>query len=203
VLVTTPPKFSSAPSVKRAAGDRLQRIAVSRALLYVLPANRDKREPTSGLEPLTRSLRVIHQALQECARDCKCRIFRGVSFPCLAACCTVLRSQWYQSGIKRPLLMHRGRYPTSALSMLSPFPECEGTPHLCIASLTGYRAWVDMPPKGWTGRWASDGAYRRVQSQAGNVRDPIQGCRGSEAFTIPYIDPRQQNVGVDHRVWLR
>jgi hypothetical protein len=31
---------------------------------------------------------------------CKSRIFRGVSFLCLAACCTVLRSRWYQSGIK-------------------------------------------------------------------------------------------------------
>ena len=133
-----------------------------------------KREPTSGLEPLTCSLRVIHHALQGFAGDCKSRMFRGVSFPGLAPCCTVLRSRWYQSGIKWPLLMHRGRYPTSALSMLSPFLECEGTPHLCIATLTGYRAWVDMPPKGWTGRWASDGAYRRVQSLAGNVRGPIQ-----------------------------
>src|SRR5215204_215613 len=60
------------------------------------------KEPTSGLEPLTCSLRVIGQALQGCAGGCKCRIFRGVSFPCLAACCTVLRSRWYQSGIRSP-----------------------------------------------------------------------------------------------------
>src|SRR5215218_7845460 len=45
------------------------------------------------------SLGVITQALQGCAEGCKCRIFRGVSFPCLAACCTVLRSRWYQCGI--------------------------------------------------------------------------------------------------------
>jgi hypothetical protein len=57
------------------------------------------REPTSGLEPLTCSLRVITQALQGCAGGCKCRIFRGVSFLRLAQCCTVLRSRWYQSGI--------------------------------------------------------------------------------------------------------
>jgi hypothetical protein len=57
------------------------------------------REPTSGLGPLSCSLRVITQALQGCAGGCKCRIFRGVSFPCLAACCTVLRSRWYQSGV--------------------------------------------------------------------------------------------------------
>src|SRR5918994_618074 len=53
-------------------------------------------EPTSGLEPLSCSLRVIGQVLQGCAGDCKCRIFRGVSFPCIAQCCTVLRSRWYQ-----------------------------------------------------------------------------------------------------------
>src|SRR5215212_5109767 len=69
---------------------------------YVLPAKpRKNKEPTSGLEPLTCSLRVIHQALQGFARGCKCRIFRGVSFPCLALYCTVLRSRWYQSGINR------------------------------------------------------------------------------------------------------
>ena len=46
------------------------------------------------------SLRVRIHALQGYAGDCKCRIFKGISFPCLAACCTELRSQWYQSGIK-------------------------------------------------------------------------------------------------------
>jgi hypothetical protein len=45
-------------------------------------------------------LRVMHQALQGCAGGCKCRIFRGVSLLRLAECCTVLRSRWYQSGIK-------------------------------------------------------------------------------------------------------
>ena len=61
----------------------------------------DWRAPTSGLEPLTSSLGVIHEALQVCAGDRKCRMFRGVSFPCLAACCTVLCSRWYQSGINQ------------------------------------------------------------------------------------------------------
>src|SRR5829696_8507141 len=42
------------------------------------------------------SLRVIAQALQGCAGDCKCPIYRGVSLPCLAQCCTVLRSRRYQ-----------------------------------------------------------------------------------------------------------
>jgi hypothetical protein len=35
------------------------------------------------------------------------------------------------------------------------------------------------------------------------VRDPIQVYRGSEAFTIPYIDPTLQHVGVGHQVWPR
>jgi hypothetical protein len=62
------------------------------------------REPTSGLEPLTCSLRVITQALQGCAGGCKSRISRRLSLLRVAACCTVLRSRWYQSGINFPLL---------------------------------------------------------------------------------------------------
>jgi hypothetical protein len=50
--------------------------------------------------------------------------------------------------------MHRGRYPTSGLSLLSPFPECEETLHLWIATLTEYRVWAKTPPKGWTKRWS-------------------------------------------------
>jgi hypothetical protein len=57
-------------------------------------------EPTSGLEPLACSLRVIGQTLQGFAEGCRSRIFRGVSLLCLALCCTVLRSRWYQSGIR-------------------------------------------------------------------------------------------------------
>jgi hypothetical protein len=53
------------------------------------------------------SLRVIHQALQGFARGWKSRISRGVSFPCLAACCTVLRSRWYQSGINKGMAASR------------------------------------------------------------------------------------------------
>jgi hypothetical protein len=45
------------------------------------------------------SLRVIGQVLQGLARACKFRIFKGSSFLCLAQCCTVLRSQWCQSGV--------------------------------------------------------------------------------------------------------
>jgi hypothetical protein len=64
-------------------------------------------------------LRVISQALQECAGVCKCRIFRGVSFPCLAPCCTVLRSRWCQSDVKRPRHKHRSmlQFRVSGLPM--------------------------------------------------------------------------------------
>jgi hypothetical protein len=66
-----------------------------------MPSN---TEPTSGLEPLTCSLRMITYALQGCAQGCKCCISRGVSFLRLAECCTVLRSRWYQSGINSVLV---------------------------------------------------------------------------------------------------
>ena len=45
-------------------------------------------------------LRVIHQRLQGVAEACKSRISRRVSILWFAACCTVLRSRWYQSGVK-------------------------------------------------------------------------------------------------------
>ena len=48
-------------------------------------------------------LRVITQVLRGCAGGCKCPISRPVSLLCLAVRCTVLRSRWYQSGIKPPL----------------------------------------------------------------------------------------------------
>jgi hypothetical protein len=58
-----------------------------------------KREPTSGLEPLTCSLRVIRHVLRGIARACKTRISKGFSLLCLAECCAVLRSGWCQSGV--------------------------------------------------------------------------------------------------------
>jgi hypothetical protein len=44
---------------------------------------------------------VITQALQGFAQVCKSRIPKRLSFLCLALRCTILRSRWYQSGIKR------------------------------------------------------------------------------------------------------
>src|SRR5215210_8861664 len=71
-----------------------------------------KREPTSGLEPLTCSLRVIGQALQGCAGVCKSPVSRRLSLLRIAASCTVLRSRWYQSGINITFLAscREGRY---------------------------------------------------------------------------------------------
>src|SRR5215203_4676450 len=65
------------------------------------PANRNKR----GADEWTRTadllqLRVIHQALQGVAGGCKTRISRRLSLLRIAAYCTVLRSRWYQSGIR-------------------------------------------------------------------------------------------------------
>ena len=60
---------------------------------------RKNEEPTSGLEPLSCSLRVIGQALQGFAQGCKSPIPKRLSLLGVAACCTVLRSRWYQSGV--------------------------------------------------------------------------------------------------------
>jgi hypothetical protein len=50
------------------------------------------------------SLRVIIHALQGFAQGCKSRIPKPLSFLCLAVCCTVLRSRWYQSGVNITIL---------------------------------------------------------------------------------------------------
>jgi hypothetical protein len=110
----------------------------------------DERTRTADLI----SLRVIGHVLLGFAGACKLRMDKLFSLLSVAACCTVLRSRWYQIGIKRPSLMHRDRYLTSRLSILSPFPEDEGTPHFWIATLTAYRLWADLPPKGGTKRWS-------------------------------------------------
>jgi hypothetical protein len=49
-----------------------------------------RREPTSGLEPLTCSLRVCGQWLLGVARICKSRIANGFSVPSIAHYCRVL-----------------------------------------------------------------------------------------------------------------
>jgi hypothetical protein len=56
----------------------------------------DERTRTADLV----SLGVIGRALQGFAQACKSRISRRLSLLRFAACCTVLRSRWYQIGIK-------------------------------------------------------------------------------------------------------
>jgi hypothetical protein len=66
----------------------------------VIGLSKANREPTSGLEPLTCSFRVCGHVLQGLAQECKSCISRLVSLLWVAECCTVLRSRWYQSGIR-------------------------------------------------------------------------------------------------------
>ena len=61
-----------------------------------------QEEPTSGLEPLTCSSRVVIQVLRGIARGCVSPIPRPVTFRRFAPCCTVFRSKWYQSGTRNP-----------------------------------------------------------------------------------------------------
>ena len=66
------------------------------------PANRNKiesRRADSNRLPLLQ-LRVIGHALQAFAEVCKSRISRRLSLLRVALCCTVLRSRWYQIGIR-------------------------------------------------------------------------------------------------------
>ena len=61
----------------------------------------DERTRTADLEsPATSDTSSVAGV----CRGLQMRIFRGVSFPCLAACCTVLRSRWCQSGVKIALV---------------------------------------------------------------------------------------------------
>jgi hypothetical protein len=96
------PRIHNSQDVQTAArGERLQSLLLPRwpttgpqehqqldrrsFLCYVLPANHYKvGEPTSGLEPLTCSLRVCGQWLLVVAWDCKSRIGDGFSVPCIA-----------------------------------------------------------------------------------------------------------------------
>ena len=52
--------------------------------------------------------------MQGFAQACKSPINRPLSFLCLALCCTVLRSRWYQSGI------NRGIAPSQSCSLAHP-----------------------------------------------------------------------------------
>ena len=79
-------------------------------LTYFSCKSTEKGEPTSGLEPLTCSLRVIGQALLGVAEGCKSRIFRRPSLLRIAVRCTVLRSRWCQEAVDyaSPVLSQAG-----------------------------------------------------------------------------------------------
>ena len=59
----------------------------------------ESRRADSNRLPLLQ-LRVITQALQGCAEGCRSRVSKRLSLHWVAACCTVLRSRWYQIGIR-------------------------------------------------------------------------------------------------------
>src|SRR5918995_1540039 len=71
----------------------------------------DERTRTADLI----SLRVITQALLGFAGACRCRISKRFSWLCLALCCTVLRSQWCQSGVNCTLVSTSHRRPPPVL----------------------------------------------------------------------------------------
>jgi hypothetical protein len=56
------------------------------------------------------SLRVCGHVLQGIAQGCKSRISRRFPLLRVAECCTVLRSRWYQSGIRRVRWIRSARY---------------------------------------------------------------------------------------------
>ena len=60
----------------------------------------DERTRTADLL----QLRVIGRALQGLAGACKSPIPKRISLLRVAVCCTVLRSRWCQSGVRRPLI---------------------------------------------------------------------------------------------------
>ena len=63
---------------------------------------------------------MIIQALQKFAGVCNSPISKEVSFLCLVACCTVLRSRWCQSGVKRCQEFGRWRSHVFLRSLLVP-----------------------------------------------------------------------------------
>jgi len=91
-------------------------IYLSSVLIGPQEAAEDKG-PTSGLEPLTCSLRVITQALQGFARGCKTRISRRLSLLRFAVYCTVLRSRWCQSGVNKGIPGSRSRWLVASTRM--------------------------------------------------------------------------------------
>ena len=102
------------PDDAQRLGVRTSSYVSSLASASLASRTRVNKEPTNGLEPLSCSIRVIHQALQGLAQPCKSRISKPVSFLRLAPCCPVLRSRRCQSGVNstsyRPTDQHSLRF---------------------------------------------------------------------------------------------
>ena len=66
---------------------------------FYLEIPRKKRADERTRTAYPCSLRVMHHSLQGFAGACKCCIDKPFSLLCLAVRCTVVRSQWCQSGV--------------------------------------------------------------------------------------------------------
>ena len=69
---------------------------VGRCFSKFLLQKRQKREPTSGLEPLSCSLRVINRVFPGVAQVCISPISRPFSLPWLTRYCRMFRPRWCQ-----------------------------------------------------------------------------------------------------------
>ena len=142
-MVLSPSKLVTGWHQVGIKGDRASTLLFSYVDRFLQANPKKMREPTSGLEPLTCSLRVIHHVLQGLAWGCKSRIFRALCLPCLAAWCTVLRSRWYQSGIKRGTAASRSCSRVAHTRRTS--NASQGTPAYNLprtATLTRRRPWA-------------------------------------------------------------
>ena len=72
-----------------------QGLPLSEYSAYISQKRADERTRTADL-----LITSDQSGVAGVAQACKSRISRGVSFLWFAACCTVLRSRWYQSGIR-------------------------------------------------------------------------------------------------------
>src|SRR3954453_17447366 len=93
----------------------------------------------------------------------------GFSFPCLAQCCTVLRSRWYQIGINRGIAASRSCSVMAFTRRTSSTSRDRLESGLSsAATLAGCLRWPLPPPTAWARRWANDGAYsggRKVRQE--------------------------------------
>jgi hypothetical protein len=83
---------------------------------------RKNREPTSGLEPLTCSLRVIGHVLQGCAGDCKCRIFKRFPFSGLLSVAPYCVPGGIRVVSTQPFLRAVGEADTASISPMRSVP---------------------------------------------------------------------------------